>query len=104
MKSAREKTLGGTVGLVRVLLLFESSLYAAVTPVLPHYQSMLHASKAAVGLLAASYTLGLLPGSVLGGWAAARLGVRRTTLIGLVAFAFAVARLALVAIFRNDRQ
>jgi MFS family permease len=91
VRSAREKTLGGTVGLVRVLLLFESSLYAAVTPVLPHYQSMLHASKAAVGLLAASYTLGLLPGSVLGGWAAARLGVRRTTLIGLVAFAFAVA-------------
>jgi MFS family permease len=91
VRNAREKTLGGTIGLVRVLLLFESSLYAAVTPVLPHYQSMLHTSKAAVGLLAASYTLGLLPGSVLGGWLAARLGVRRTTLIGLVAFAFAVA-------------
>jgi MFS family permease len=44
-----------------------------------------------LGLLAAAYTLGLLPGSVLGGWVAARLGVRRTTLIGLVAFAFAVA-------------
>jgi MFS family permease len=97
VRSAREKTLGGTVGLVRVLLLFESALYAAVTPVLPHYQSMLHASKAAVGLLAASYTLGLLPGSVLGGWAAARLGVRRTTLIGLVAFAFAVAAFGFAA-------
>lgn len=86
-----EKTLGGTVGLVRVLLLFESSLYAAVTPVLPHYARVLHASKPAVGLLAAAYTLGLLPGSVLGGWVATRFGVRRTTLAGLIAFAFAVA-------------
>jgi MFS family permease len=91
MRAARERALGGTVGLVRILLLFESSLYAAVTPVLPHYARTLHASKPALGLLAASYTLGLLPGSVLGGWVAARLGVRRTTLIGLVAFAFAVA-------------
>jgi MFS family permease len=91
MRAAREKALGGTVGLVRILLLFESSLYAAVTPVLPHYAHALQASKPALGLLAAAYTLGLLPGSVLGGWVAARLGVRRTTLIGLVAFAFAVA-------------
>jgi MFS family permease len=79
------------VGLVRILLLFESSLYAAVTPVLPYYARTLHASKPAVGMLAAAYTLGLLPGSVLGGWLATRLGVRRTTLIGLVVFAFAVA-------------
>lgn len=86
-----QKTLGGTVGLVRALLLFESSLYAAVTPVLPHYVRVLHASKPAVGLLAAAYTLGLLPGSVLGGWVASRFGVRRTTLAGLTAFAFAVA-------------
>ncbi|MEA2210495.1 MAG: hypothetical protein QOF83_443 [Solirubrobacteraceae bacterium] len=91
MRAARERALGGTVGLVRVLLLFDSSLYAAVTPVLPYYARTLHASKPAVGLLAAAYTLGLLPGSILGGWVAARLGVRRTTLIGLVAFAFAVA-------------
>jgi MFS family permease len=91
MRAARDKALGGTLGLVRVLLLFESALYSAVTPVLPHYAHTLHASKPAVGLLAASYTLGLLPGSVLGGWVAVRLGVRRTTLIGLVAFAFAVA-------------
>ncbi len=85
------RTLGGTVGLIRVLLLFESALYAAVTPVLPHYARTLHASKPAVGLLAAAYTLGLLPGSVLGGWVASRFGVRRTTLAGLTAFAFAVA-------------
>jgi MFS family permease len=91
MTRVAARTVGGTVGLIRVLLLFESSLYSAVTPVLPHYAHTLHASKPAVGLLAASYTLGLLPGGVLGGWLAARLGVRRTTLAGLVVFAFAAA-------------
>ena len=70
------------ITLVRVLLLFEASLYAAVTPVLPHYAQTLGASKPAVGLLAAAYSAGVIPGSLLGGWLAARVGVRRTTLVG----------------------
>ncbi|HEX8976473.1 MAG TPA: MFS transporter [Solirubrobacteraceae bacterium] len=90
-RAARAIVPSGTVGLVRVLLLFESSLYAAVTPILPHYARTLHLAKPAVGVLAAAYTLGLLPGSVLGGWVATRLGVRRTTTVGLVAFALGVA-------------
>jgi MFS family permease len=77
--------------LVRVLVMFESALYSAVTPVLPHYAHTLHASKPAVGLLAAAYPAGLIPGSLLGGWIAARAGVRRTTLTGLLAFALAIA-------------
>ena len=87
-KRAPEREL---VVLVRVLLLFESSLYSAVTPVLPHYAHTLGASKPAVGVLAASYSAGLIPGSLLGGWIAARAGVRRTTILGLVLFAAAVA-------------
>jgi MFS family permease len=75
------------VTLVRVLLLFEASLYSAVTPVLPHYAHVLGASKPAVGVLTAAYPAGLIPGSFLGGWLAVRLGVRRTTLFGLVLFA-----------------
>ncbi|MGH2868477.1 MAG: MFS transporter [Solirubrobacteraceae bacterium] len=78
------------ISLVRVLLLFEASLYAAVTPVLPHYAHALGASKPAVGVLAAAYSAGVIPGSLLGGWLAARVGVRRTTLIGLIVFAGAV--------------
>jgi MFS family permease len=77
--------------LIRVLVMFESALYSAVTPVLPHYAHTLHASKPAVGLLAAAYSAGLIPGSLLGGWIAARAGVRRTTLAGLLAFSVAVA-------------
>ncbi len=78
-----------TLRMLRVLLAFESSLYAAVTPVLPHYAHTLHASKPAIGLLAAAYAAGIIPGSLIGGWAAARAGVRRTTVGGLIAFAVA---------------
>ncbi|HEY2438708.1 MAG TPA: MFS transporter [Solirubrobacteraceae bacterium] len=78
------------VVLVRTLLLFESAMYSAVTPVLPHYAHTLHASKPAVGLLTAAYPAGIVPGSLLGAWVAARAGVRRTTLIGLFLFAVAI--------------
>jgi MFS family permease len=80
----------GVARLVRVLLLFEASMYSAVTPVLPHYQHLLGASKPAIGLLSASYPLGIIPGSLLGAWCATRAGVRRTTLIGLCLFAAAI--------------
>ncbi len=78
------------IGLVRVLLGFESSMYSALAPVLPHYSHALHASKPAIGLLAASYPAGILPGSLIGAWIATRAGVRRTTLIGLLVFAAAI--------------
>lgn len=79
------------VSLVAMLLAFESSLYSAVTPVLPHYAHALHASKPALGLLSAAYPAGLIPGALLGGWIASRVGVRRTTLAGLIFFGIAVA-------------
>ncbi|HEX4011136.1 MAG TPA: MFS transporter [Solirubrobacteraceae bacterium] len=81
----------GTVVLVRALLLFEAAMYSAVTPVLPHYAHELHAAKPAVGVLAASYPAGIIPGSLLGAWVATRAGVRRTTLIGLLLFAVSIA-------------
>jgi MFS family permease len=79
------------VVLVGILFMFEASLYSAVTPVLPHYQHVLHASKPAVGVLAGCYSAGLIPGAFLGGWLAYRVGVRRTTFYGLLVFAVAVA-------------
>jgi MFS family permease len=77
--------------LLGVLLGFESMLYSVVTPVLPHYQHQFAASKPAIGLLAAAYPAGMLPGSLLGGWMATRSGVRRTTIIGLLLFSLSVA-------------
>jgi MFS family permease len=81
---------GRTVMLIRVLLGFESVLYSVVAPILPHYAHAFGASKPAIGVLAASYPAGMLPGSLLGGWIAARAGVRRTTVVGLLLFTGAI--------------
>jgi predicted MFS family arabinose efflux permease len=78
------------VSLIRLVLLFESALYSAVTPVLPHYAHTLGASKAAIGVLSAAYPAGLIPGALLGYWVATRAGVRRTTVIGVCGFGAAV--------------
>ncbi len=82
--------------LVSVLVLVDTMLYAALTPLLPHFAHTLHLSKFGAGLLLASYAAGALLGGLPGGRAAARLGPRRAVLIGLtlmgasgVAFAFA---------------
>jgi predicted MFS family arabinose efflux permease len=75
-----------TIVLIRFLLGFEAVLYSAVTPILPHYQHILGASKPAIGVLAAAYPAGMIPGSLLGGWIATRTGVRRTTVVGLLLF------------------
>ena len=79
------------VVLVSALLGFESAMYSAVTPVLPHYAHVLHAAKPAVGILTAAYPAGIVPGSLLGAWIAHRAGVRRTSLIGLLLFAASIA-------------
>ena len=76
--------------LIRVLLGFESVLYSVLTPVLPHYAHAFGASKPAIGVLAAAYPAGMLPGSLLGGWIATRAGVRRTTVVGLLLFTVAI--------------
>jgi MFS family permease len=79
-----------TIVLISVLLGFESVLYSVLTPVLPHYAHAFGASKPAIGLLAASYPAGMLPGALLGGWIATRAGVRRTTAFGLLLFTGAI--------------
>jgi ACDE family multidrug resistance protein len=84
-------TTGRLTRMIRCLLLFESAMYSAVTPVLPHYAHALHASKPALGLLTAGYPAGLIPGALLGGWLASRHGVRRTAIAGLVGFGLAIA-------------
>jgi predicted MFS family arabinose efflux permease len=77
--------------LVQALLLFESSMWSAVTPILPHYQHLLHASKPALGILVAGYPAGMVPGSLLGAWLATRVGVRRPTIVGLLLFSVSIA-------------
>jgi predicted MFS family arabinose efflux permease len=81
---------GRIVLLISVLLGFESVLYSTVAPILPHYAHEFGASKPAIGVLAASYPAGMIPGSLLGGWIATRAGVRRTTMVGLLMFTVSI--------------
>lgn len=82
--------------LVAVLVFVDTMLYAALTPLLPHFAHELHLTKARAGTLVAAYAAGALVGGLPGGWATARIGARRAVLVGLagmglasVGFAFA---------------
>jgi MFS family permease len=69
--------------LVCALVAVDTMLYAALTPLLPHFTHHLHLSKAGAGALVAAYAAGALVGGLPGGAAAARLGARRAVLVGL---------------------
>ncbi len=69
--------------LVSALVWVDTMLYAALTPLLPHFAHTLHLSKTGVGALVAAYAAGALIGGLPGGAAAARLGARRAVLVGL---------------------
>ncbi|HEY8316400.1 MAG TPA: MFS transporter [Gaiellaceae bacterium] len=75
--------------LVAVLVFVDTMLYAALTPLLPHFAHELHLSKARAGTLVAAYAAGALIGGLPGGWAAARLGPRRAVLVGLTGMGLA---------------
>jgi MFS family permease len=60
----------------------EATLYSVMVPLLTHYTDELRLSRAGAGILIASYTAGMLPGSFLGGWLAGRIGARATVLLG----------------------
>src|SRR5947208_2869405 len=61
----------------------DTALYAALTPLLPHFVHEFHLSKRGAGLLVAAYAGGALLGGIPGGIAAARFGPRRAVLAGL---------------------
>jgi MFS family permease len=82
--------------LVCAVVWVDTMLYAALTPLLPHFTHTLHLSKAGAGVLVAADGFGALVGGLPGGAASARLGARRAVLAGLtlmglasIGFAFA---------------
>src|SRR3954453_17533702 len=84
------------VVLLSSIVALDIAFFAALTPLLPPFVSAYGLSKAAAGVLSASYAAGVLAASLPSGLAAARWGPRRAALTGVsltavsrVAFAFA---------------
>jgi MFS family permease len=75
--------------LVAVLVFVDTMLYAALTPLLPHFAREFGLSKARAGTLVAAYAAGALIGGLPGGWAATKIGARRACLTGLTAMGLA---------------
>jgi MFS family permease len=73
--------------LVAAVVLVDTMFYAAITPLLPRYVHDFGLSKSGAGVLSASYAVGVLAGSLPGGWLAARIGGRRAVLVGLALMA-----------------
>src|SRR5207249_4683635 len=73
--------------LVAAVVFVDTCFYAAISPLLPHYADELHLSKAAAGILTASYAAGTLLAALPSGWLAARVGVKQTVLTGLALLA-----------------
>lgn len=82
--------------LVCAVVWVDTMLYAALTPLLPHFAHTLHLSKAGAGALVGADAAGALVGGLPGGALASRLGARRAvlgglTLMGLASLGFAFA-------------
>src|SRR3954453_16833020 len=87
--------------LASIIVLVDTSFYAAITPLLPDLTEQFGLTKTGAGILAAAYPIGTFFGGLPGGWMAARVvvarvGLRPTVLLGLalmtlasVVFAFA---------------
>ena len=85
--------------LVAVLVFVDTMLFAALTPLLPHFSDELGLTKSRAGALVAAYAAGALIGGLPGGFAAARLGARRAVVVGLTAMGLASVGFALAGGF-----
>ena len=73
------------VVLLSSIVALDIAFFAALTPLLPHFVSTYGLSKAAAGVLSASYAAGVLAASLPSGLAAARYGPRNAALAGVSA-------------------
>lgn len=69
---------------VAAVVVVDTMLFAALTPLLPDYAEDFGLSKAGAGVLVASYAFGVLVGAVPAGIVAARIGTKRAAFAGLL--------------------
>jgi MFS family permease len=84
---------------VCLVVVVDTMLYAALTPLLPHFEREYDLSKGGVGMLAAAFAIGVLVGAVPGGVVAARLGARAAVISGLALVTLASVGVALADSF-----
>jgi MFS family permease len=70
--------------LASAMIFLDVAFYAAIAPLLPTYVDDMHLSKAAAGILSASYAAGTLVGALPAGFVASRVGPRRCVIAGLL--------------------
>src|SRR6478609_6137274 len=68
---------------VCVVIVVDTMLYAALTPLLPHFRREFDLSKGGVGVLAAAFAVGVFLAAVPGGIFASRFGSRAAVIGGL---------------------
>lgn len=73
--------------LVGAIVFVDTMFFAALTPLLPEYTEEFGLSKTGAGALQAAYPLGVLAGSIPGGYVAARFGVKPTAIAALLVIA-----------------
>ena len=83
--------------LVSCVVLVDTSLYSALTPLLPHYADRFDLSRTGAGLLLAAYGAGVLLASLPTGVWASRFGPKNAVLTGLLAIAAASVTFAFAA-------
>ena len=84
--------------LISFVVLMDTALYSALTPLLPHYADRFGISRTAAGVLLACYGSGVLVAALPAGVLASRLGPKRAVLGGLVL----VGAASLAIAFAND--
>lgn len=70
--------------LASAMIFFDVTFYAAIAPLLPEYTETFGIGEAGAGVLAAAYGAGTLVFALPGGLLAARVGPRRTAIVGLL--------------------
>ncbi|HEY2936888.1 MAG TPA: MFS transporter [Gaiellaceae bacterium] len=85
--------------LVCAVVVVDTMLYAALVPLLPHYQHQFGLSKGGVGALAAAYAIGTLAGGLPGGIVSSRFGARTAVLAGLALMSIASVGFAVAGSF-----
>ena len=70
--------------LVCAVVLVETLFFAALIPLLPQLRTEFGLSKSGIGVLSGAYPAGGTLGALAGAWLATRVGVRPTTVIGMV--------------------